>query len=148
LVPVQSSIHHFNSKTQAGQRQSIREQTYSFHVYVVPNSGDLSCVIVSDEEYPVRVAFSLINKIVDDWQQQFPKHTYEADVTNSRISSPTSPKFQEKNWPELNTYLQKYQDPRQADNIMKIQQELDDTKIVLVRHDSRSRQGQLAEFDR
>lgn len=122
-----------NSKTQAGQRQSIREQTYSFHVYCVPNSGDLSCVIVSDEEYPVRVAFSLINKIVDDWQRDFPKSTYEADVTNSRIQSPTSPKFQEKNWPELNTYLQKYQDPRQADNIMKIQQELDDTKIVLVR---------------
>ena len=30
-------------------------------------------------------------------------------------------------------YLQKYQDPRQADAIMKVQQELDETKIVLVR---------------
>lgn len=28
-------------------------------------------------------------------------------------------------------YLAKYQDPKQADSIMRVQQELDDTKIVL-----------------
>ena len=34
---------------------------------------------------------------------------------------------------QINDYLVKYQDPRQADAIMKVQQELDETKIVLVR---------------
>lgn len=33
--------------------------------------------------------------------------------------------------PQLGEYIVKYQDPRQADSIMKIQQELDETKIVL-----------------
>lgn len=33
--------------------------------------------------------------------------------------------------PELRDYLQKYQDPQQADSIMKIQKELDETKITL-----------------
>ena len=33
--------------------------------------------------------------------------------------------------PELKDYLAKYQDPQQADSIMKIQKELDETKIVL-----------------
>jgi synaptobrevin family protein YKT6 len=33
--------------------------------------------------------------------------------------------------PELAGYIQKYQDPKQADSILKIQQELDETKIVL-----------------
>lgn len=33
--------------------------------------------------------------------------------------------------PELKEYLTKYQDPQQADSIMKIQKELDETKIVL-----------------
>jgi synaptobrevin family protein YKT6 len=88
--------------------------------------------MVTDEEYPVRVAFSVLNKITDEWQQTFPKQSYEADVTNARIS-PTASKFREKDWPTLNTYLQKYQDPKQADTIMKVQQELDETKIVLVR---------------
>lgn len=33
--------------------------------------------------------------------------------------------------PELKDYIQRYQDPHQADSIMKIQRELDETKIVL-----------------
>jgi hypothetical protein len=34
-------------------------------------------------------------------------------------------------YPELKDYIVKYQDPQQADSIMKIQKELDETKIVL-----------------
>lgn len=34
-------------------------------------------------------------------------------------------------FPQLDDWLVKYQDPKQADSIMKIQQELDETKIVL-----------------
>lgn len=33
--------------------------------------------------------------------------------------------------PTLKEYIVKYQDPQQADSIMKIQKELDETKIVL-----------------
>lgn len=34
-------------------------------------------------------------------------------------------------FPPLKEYIVKYQDPQQADSIMKIQKELDETKIVL-----------------
>ncbi|KIL88422.1 synaptobrevin like ykt6 [Fusarium avenaceum] len=34
-------------------------------------------------------------------------------------------------FPELKEYLSKYQDPHQADSILKIQKELDETKIVI-----------------
>lgn len=34
-------------------------------------------------------------------------------------------------FPQLKEYIVKYQDPQQADSIMKIQKELDETKIVL-----------------
>jgi synaptobrevin homolog YKT6 len=34
-------------------------------------------------------------------------------------------------FPELKDYIVRYQDPHQADSIMKIQKELDETKIVL-----------------
>jgi hypothetical protein len=33
----------------------------------------------------------------------------------------------------LNGYMAKWQDPKQADTIMKVQKELDETKVVLVR---------------
>ena len=35
-------------------------------------------------------------------------------------------------FPQVNTYLSKYQNPREADAMTKIQEELDETKIILV----------------
>jgi len=47
-------------------------------------------------------------------------------VPQSSFSNPSAISF-----PEINTYITKYQDPSQADTIMRVQQELDETKIVL-----------------
>ena len=76
-------------------------------------------VIICDHEYPVRPAFSLLTKMLDE---------FTSKVQQPSFSNPSTIAF-----PEINTYIQKYQDPRQADAIMKVQQELDETKIVLVR---------------
>ena len=76
-------------------------------------------VIITDQEYPVRPAFSLLTKLLDDFIARIPQTAF---------SNPSAISF-----PEINTYLSKYQDPRQADAIMRVQQELDETKIVLVR---------------
>jgi len=88
--------------------------------------------MVTDEEYPVRVAFGLLNKVTDEWQEDHPKTDYELDVSQARRSANTGAKFKEIEWPKLSEYLRKYQDPKQADQIMKVQQELDETKIILV----------------
>lgn len=76
-------------------------------------------MVICDHEYPVRPAFSLLTKLLDD---------FTAKIPQSSFGNPSAIDF-----PEAATYLQKYQDPRQADAIMKVQQELDETKIVLVR---------------
>jgi synaptobrevin family protein YKT6 len=75
-------------------------------------------VIITDQEYPVRPAFSLLTRLLDEFTSKVPQ---------SSFSNPAAISF-----PEITTYIQKYQDPRQADAIMKVQQELDETKIVLV----------------
>ena len=77
-----------------------------------------AAVIITDHEYPVRPAFSLLTKLLDE---------FTAKVPQTSFSNPAAISF-----PDINTYLQKYQDPRQADAIMRVQQELDETKIVLV----------------
>jgi synaptobrevin family protein YKT6 len=77
-----------------------------------------SAIIITDQEYPVRPAFSLLTKLLDD---------FTAKVPQSAFGNPGSISF-----PEIQNYIQKYQDPRQADTIMRVQQELDETKIVLV----------------
>ncbi|TFK65972.1 snare protein YKT6 [Pluteus cervinus] len=104
-------------RTAQGQRQSVQENNYTAHIYNRGGAEQLAAVIVTDQEYPVRPAFSLLAKLLDE---------FTAKVPQSSFANPASISF-----PDITTFLQKYQDPRQADTIMKVQQELDETKIVL-----------------
>lgn len=104
-------------RTPQGQRQSVQENNYTAHVYNRGGAEQLAAIIITDQEYPVRPAFSLLTKLLEDFTAKVPQRSFS---TPSAI-----------NFPEINTYLEKYQDPRQADTIMRVQQELDETKIVL-----------------
>lgn len=103
-------------RTNAGQRQDVEEQGHTFHAY--GRSEGVCGVIMSDQEYPALVAHQLLSKVVDEFLTKNPRTTW-ASGTPSLVM------------PELREYIAKYQDPQQADSIMKIQKELDETKIVL-----------------
>lgn len=75
-------------------------------------------VIVSDHDYPALVAHQLLSKVVDEFLVKYPRSLW--------LHSNTTLSF-----PELKDYIVKYQDPQQADSIMKIRSELDETRIVL-----------------
>lgn len=91
---------------------------YMCHVYV--RGDNLAGVLLSDHEYPHRVAHTLITKVLDEFAAKVPSHEWPTG-NESTIA-----------FPQLNTYLAKYQNPREADAMTKIQEELDETKIILV----------------
>ncbi|GMF53835.1 unnamed protein product [[Candida] boidinii] len=109
-----------SERTQPGQRQSVEEGNYIGHVFT--RSEGVSGVIISDKEYPIRPAYTLLNKILDEYIAIHPPNEWNSivETNESKLS-----------FPELSTYITKYQNPAQADAIMKVQQELDETKIVL-----------------
>lgn len=102
-------------RTRPGQRQDVEEQDYTFHAYA--RSEGVCGIIISDHQYPALVAHQLLSKIMDEFLSAHPKSSW----ANGQTVVMT----------ELKEYLEKYQDPAQADSIMKIQRELDETKIVL-----------------
>ncbi|XP_068708662.1 synaptobrevin homolog YKT6-like [Montipora capricornis] len=104
-------------RTRVNERASVKEQEYVCHVFV--RSDLLGGVIVSDSEYPQRVVFTLLNKVLEDFCQRFSPSVWKTAEPNT-IS-----------WPECEKYLEEYQNPRQADAMTKVQAELDETKIVL-----------------
>lgn len=108
-----------SQRTQPGQRQSVEEGNYIGHTYT--RSEGISGIIITDKDYPVRPAYTLINKILEEYLSLHPKSDWEnIDKANETLQ-----------YGQLEAYLKKYQDPTQADSIMKVQQELDDTKVVL-----------------
>lgn len=120
-------------RTSAGQRQSIQENTYAAHAYVRATEP-LAAVIVTDLEYSGRVAHSLLTKILDEFTAKVPRTTWEPRANDARRNAAAGAKPQalvESYSKELQAYVTKYQDPKQADTIMRVQQELDETKIIL-----------------
>lgn len=103
-------------RTPAGQRQSVQHEEYKVHAY---NSNGLCALGFMDDHYPVRSSFSLLNMVLDEYQKAFGEswRSIQADVAEP--------------WQYLNDALTKYQDPAEADKLLKIQRDLDETKIIL-----------------
>ncbi|KAF2133629.1 snare-like protein [Dothidotthia symphoricarpi CBS 119687] len=109
-------------RTQPAQRQDVEEKEYMFHAY--GRTEGVCGICITDLEYPSLVAHQVLSKVVDEFLSKYPRSAY-ANVTKENIENKSFP------FPELADYIKKYQDPQQADSIMKIQKELDETKIVL-----------------
>ncbi|KAF3452978.1 hypothetical protein FNV43_RR03411 [Rhamnella rubrinervis] len=103
-------------RTPPSQRQSVQHEEYKVHSY---NRDGLCAVGFMDDHYPVRSAFSLLNQVLDEYQKAF------GDSWRTIQSDSSQP------WPYLNDALMKFQDPAEADKLLKIQRELDETKIIL-----------------
>jgi len=104
-------------RTQPGQRQSVKQEEHFCHVYV---RGDgLAGVITSDKEYPSRVAYTVLSKVLEDFGSKVPKEKWQ----NSTLTTIE--------YEELEKVLEKYQNPKEADAMSRVQSELDDTKIIL-----------------
>ncbi|KAL6613758.1 hypothetical protein ACP70R_036028 [Stipagrostis hirtigluma subsp. patula] len=104
-------------RTPPGRRQSVQHEEYKVHCY---NQNGLCAVAFTDDHYPVRSAFSLLNMVLEEYQKTFGEswRTAKTDVTQP--------------WQYLNDALTKYQDPAEADKLLKIQRDLDETKIILI----------------
>jgi synaptobrevin family protein YKT6 len=103
------------------------------HAY--PHSNGICGIVATDEDYPQRVAQTLLNQVCNEFVSRYPRSTY-AD-----LKPPPPPS----NWtivmakttvdplpyPELKEWIQKYQDPEQADILLKVQTELDQTVVFL-----------------
>ncbi|XP_073273547.1 VAMP-like protein YKT61 [Primulina huaijiensis] len=103
-------------RTPPGQRQSVQHEEYMVHAY---NRNGLISLGFMDDHYPVRSAFSLLNQVLDEYIKNFSDSwkTVQADSTQP--------------WPYLTEAITKFQDPSEADKLLRIQRELDETKIIL-----------------
>ena len=106
----------FAQRTPHGQRQTVQHEEYNVHLYM--RLDGLCGVITADMEYPPRVAFSLLAKMLDEFSTAFPDW--------ATVNTPKSLSFD-----FINEGIANYQDPANADSITRIQRDLDDTVQIL-----------------
>ncbi|PKI82649.1 Ykt6p [Malassezia vespertilionis] len=130
---VQDMMAFMGKRTSPTQRQSIQENNFTAHVHARPAVDGVTGVLVSDSEYPVRVAYSLLNKLLDEFIVKVPKAKWQGQVNQVLLNGGVPAKgegiLRSSEFPQAQESLARYQDPRQADAILRVQQELDDTKI-------------------
>ncbi|CAK5077175.1 unnamed protein product [Meloidogyne enterolobii] len=79
-----------------------------------------SCIILFVTRYQSRVAFALLNKVLADFSDRIPQSSW-ALIQSERDC----------NYDQLPMFLTKWQNPREADALTRVQDEVEETKVVL-----------------
>ena len=90
--------------------------------YAIANEDKIGLTLISDEEYPKRVAIDFLLKIHDN----FKTFLAQQNVNLNSIDKDTDLKFD-----YIATEIEAWQDPSKKDNIMKLQNELNDVHDIM-----------------
>jgi len=107
-------------RSKPGTRECVLHQGHVCSVHV--RLDMLACAVVSDQEYPQRVAFALAAQCLDEFTK---------GVTTEQWSKTTKDTLFQV--PSIDTLLQKYQDPKQADKLEAIKKDLEETKAIMMK---------------
>ncbi|CAH8501568.1 unnamed protein product [Heterobilharzia americana] len=107
-------------RTARCQRRLIKEQDYICHVYV--RHDNLCGVLICDQEYPQTVAQTLLTKATEDFALQYSAATWTSMADGSGSCK------------KIDEYLQKYQNPSQADGLMRLQMNWMKLKLSYIIH--------------
>jgi len=105
-------------RCQPGSRIQVEQDAHVCYVHSKPNG--LAAVVTCDAEYPSRVAFSLCQQAMADFEEELGSKWQAPDLTDNAFP-----------WPKCDALLAKYKDPAEADKILKIQRDLDETKTIM-----------------
>jgi synaptobrevin family protein YKT6 len=104
----------------AGGSESVLHQGYVCHSCAY---RDFAAAVTVDEDYPHRVALEFLQQCVDEFRKKY--------STSSEVQ--TNLKDMNLSCPGVDALFKKYSDPVEADKIMKMQKDLDETKQILLK---------------
>tara|TARA_B100000780_G_C21022789_1_gene409957 strand:+ start:127 stop:762 length:636 start_codon:yes stop_codon:yes gene_type:complete len=107
----------FVKRTTPGKRLAVTHEGHVVHTWKLTNN--LSGCVICDEEYPSRVAFSLIRKCLDEFMQLHNDKAWKGMGENAIQFAP------------LQEHIVSYQEPKNVDKLTKIQDELNETTQIM-----------------
>merc|ERR1711879_617994 len=110
-------IRQVVQRTRPGEKNVIDEGDYVCHAYV--SGENLAAAVITDKSYPTRVALSLCALSLSEFRSANGDKWVNFN-TDTQMATPS-----------IKELLTKYQKPDEADNISRIQKELDEVKEIL-----------------
>ncbi|KAH0474262.1 MAG: hypothetical protein KVP17_003243 [Porospora cf. gigantea B] len=109
-------------RTPVGSRQAVSMEEKLGRCYAYVHPSGLAAAVLTDNEYPMRVAFNLLSAALRDFFESYGMKGLEASAD------------QELEWPRGMELLQEYKDPDSADKLSKVQRDLDEVKEVMLKN--------------
>ena len=89
--------------------------------YCWTTKDGLSATAITDTEYPEKAAFILLNQLIMDFREHYPDlGVFEGVTADTKVK-----------YDEIEIFLKKWQDPTEADKLMKIEKELLEVKEII-----------------
>ena len=115
--------HLSNSNLQPGDNVCIKlEETDEAVAYAVLLNDGLGGVITADKEYPGNVAIKIIHEFLTLFKKSINPMVYANMTADTEI-----------NFPQLEAMIKKYQDPKEADKLLKLENELGQVQQMLTK---------------
>ncbi len=119
--PVQELVTFFTrqvvQRTKPTQKNVVDEGDFVCQTYV--SMDNLACAVVTDKTYTTRVALSLCALVIQEFKATH-QNKWNSATADVQLDTPL-----------LKELIVKYQKPDEADNISRIQKELDEVKEIL-----------------
>jgi synaptobrevin family protein YKT6 len=122
------------SSTDAAAAGAPPAQSIPFVIHSYVRYDGLAAICVVNTDYNIRVAFGLLNTLLNDYEKSFTATPNPSPATSSPSTFTHWNQIRvdikyEPGW--LKTYLETYQNPLETDKMLKIQASLDEIKGVM-----------------
>jgi synaptobrevin family protein YKT6 len=107
-------------KSSSSEHSSVSHEAHVAHVHVKGNK--LACVVLTDKDYPARVAHDVIRRALEAFEKAVPADQW-ASLTADKIFSV----------PEIAALLTKSQSPAEIDQLLKLQSDVDEVKEIMTK---------------
>jgi synaptobrevin family protein YKT6 len=91
------------------------------------NKYKIAAAILTDDQYPERVAFQIINQMHQEFAKSFDTEKFAiATGTTTRHAADQNVSF-----PKLEEFIKKYQDPKEVDKLEKLKESLKEVEGIV-----------------
>lgn len=105
------------------EREKMRKLKKSFLLefvcHCMVKANKLAVAMVTNRDYPRRIAFEVMQDVAKKWEEIHPNWASTGVDQNIQF-------------PHMEKVCKSYEDPRKSDNILKIQNQLDETKDIMI----------------
>lgn len=101
--------------------RSYRDKQIEFVCHCMVKGNKLAVAMVTNRDYPRRIAFEVMQDVSKKWEEIHPNWSSNGADQNIQF-------------PHMEKVCKSYEDPRKSDNILKIQNQLDETKDIMIQN--------------